>query len=234
MTETRHRSDEHVDDLLPLYALDALDEIQSRRVREHLLVCIGCAGEYAVWAERAADLNTSAEPVPDSVRARLMDAVDRESGDQRGPRRWTRWAAAACIVMAAGAGGAVAWHVVTGHAQTVEQSADGAMRDVLAAPDMQKSTGTLGAGNVAAMYSPSQRATVVTVEDLPPTEQAMGYQVWISVDGRMKSAGVVPADDRSSVVMTDMGRPAGVSLSVEPMSGSPEPTSPMVVQVPMP
>lgn len=233
MTDTRI-DDGHVDDLLPLYGLDALDDVQTRRVRRHLATCEICAAEAALWAEDAANLHTDTEPVPDELRRRIMDAVDRElSAADRRPRHWGRWIAAACMAIVVAAGGVVWWRVAQPDTATQETSVV-AIDDVLTAPDMQKSAGTVGTGTVAAMYAPSQRATVVTVKGLPTTEKAMGYQVWVEVDGKLKSAGMVHADQQSSVIMTDMSRPAGVSLSVEPMTGSPRPTSPLLVQVPMP
>ncbi|WP_346075830.1 anti-sigma factor domain-containing protein [Gordonia cholesterolivorans] len=230
---------DHPRDLLPLHALDALDELDRRRVEAHLQTCPECAAAWAAWQETAADLSTDADPVPPPVRAALMRAVDGEAsaapsaGRSRRSRRWVRAAAAACIAVAA-AGGVVTWRVVADHRPSATSTSGTSMDDVLAAPDMEKATGAVGDGTVKAMYAPSQRATVVSVENLPPTDHRTGYQVWITVDGRKKSAGMVHGADTSSVIMTDMSRPADVSLSVEPMTGSPQPTSPMVVQFPIP
>ena len=100
---------------------------------------------------------------------------------------------------------------------------------------MTKASASMINGTVAAMYAPSQRATVVATTDLPPIAPDMMYQVWITVGGTVKSAGMVPGGqaDKSMVVMTDMERPTMVGLSVEPAAGSAQPTSPMVVRFPI-
>ncbi|WOC12225.1 anti-sigma factor [Gordonia sp. MP11Mi] len=213
---------------LAALAVNAVDDVERRRLEHHLARCAACRDELDTLRQASALLSTDEEPVPDDLRRRVLAAVDE-------PRRrsWTRTriaAAAACIVVAAGVGGAV-WTTQRGDRPAV--SHDHTMDQVLAAPDMRKASGAVGDGSVAAMYSPSHRATVVSVDGLPGVEPSMGYQVWITVGGAMKSAGVVSPGNSSSVVMTDMERPVDVGLSVEPMTGSSEPTSPMVVSFPI-
>lgn len=227
-------TDEHPVDALGALAVDAVDEVERRRLLRHVDTCQGCRIEYDGLREAAAMLSTDVDPVSDDLRSAVLAATrePKPTRDRRAARLMV--AAAVGLVVVAGGVGAAVWSsnraddgpAVVLHDDTVQQ--------VLAAPDMEKATGELGGGSVAAMYAPSMRATVVTVADLPATEPAMGYQVWITVGGRMKSAGVVRSGaGDTSVLMADMDRPADVGLSVEPMAGSHQPSSPMVVTIPM-
>ncbi|WP_026919459.1 anti-sigma factor [Gordonia shandongensis] len=233
---------DHPNDLLALYALDVLDEVEAARVRRHVHACADCDEEVAMWQEEAARLGDRAVEVPPDLRRRVLAAVDADPTGRRSAGsvrllRGRRAVAAAAVVLVAAGGGVAAWRILDRNADPASSSvtaSDAMMDKVLSAPDMRKATGPIGGGEVKAMYAPSQRATVVTAENLPPAPDAMGYQVWITVGGRMKSAGMVTGGDSSSVLMTDMDRPADVSVSVEPMSGSSAPSSPMLVSFPMP
>lgn len=238
---TSNNSDSHRVDLLAVLAVDALDDVERRRVLRHVEECSRCRDELDALREAASSLATQEQPVSDDLRTRVLEAVDDEPDRRSEPeprrRTWPPAVFAAAVVAAAvavvvGVGGVV-WVTHRDDAQpSIAQ--DGTMNEVLAAPDMRKATGDVGGGTVAAMYSPSMRATVVSVDRLPDVDPGMGYQVWITVDDQMKSAGVVRAGNKSAVMMDDMGEPADVGLSVEPMDGSPAPTSSMVVSFPVP
>ncbi|MGO3326044.1 anti-sigma factor domain-containing protein [Gordonia sp. (in: high G+C Gram-positive bacteria)] len=235
------KPDDHPVDLLGALALGAVDDVEARRLMRHVDRCAQCRAEVDALTETAASLSTEEDPVSDDLRSRVLGAVD----DEPQGRRWSP-AAFAAVVAAAAVAVVVSVSVVvwvshrddTQPAIAQPSSSQDVHREdttnaVLAAPDMRKATGAVGDGSVAAMYSPSMRATVVSVDRLPAVDPNMGYQVWITVDDQVKSAGVVPAGDKSSVLMTEMGTPVDVALSVEPMDGSPEPTSSMVVSFPV-
>lgn len=221
----------HPVDELAALAVDAVDDVERLRIERHVANCAPCRDELDSLRQTAVLLANDEDPVSDDLRRRVLRAVDDDE-----PRRLRRVrpvlaAAAAVVVIAAGAGiGGAVW---SAQRDAPAVGTDDQMHQVLAAPDMRKATGAVGGGSVAAMYSPSHRATVVSVDGLPDVEPAMGYQVWITVGGAVKSAGVVGAGDPFAVMMTDMDRPVDVGLSVEPMTGSPEPTSPMVVSFPL-
>jgi hypothetical protein len=226
-------TDEHPLDALGALALAAVDDVERRRLLRHLDECPSCRDEFDQLRQAAASLSTDAEPVSDDLRSAVLAATytTRSKRDRRAARLMV--AAAVGVLVVAGGVGAAVWSANrAGDPPAVVH--DDTMQQVLAAPDMEKATGELGGGSVAAMYAPSMRATVVTVADLPATEPAMGYQVWITVGGRMKSAGVVRSGaGDTSVLMADMDRPGDIGLSVEPMAGSHQPSSPMLVTIPM-
>ncbi|MEJ9078958.1 anti-sigma factor [Gordonia malaquae] len=227
-------TDEHPLDALGALAVDAVDDVERRRLLRHVDDCPSCGAELDNLREAAAMMSTDVEQVPERLRSAVLAAT--HSPKPRHDRRAKRLmvAAAVGLVVVGGGIGAAVWSSNrAGDAPPIVLH-DDTMRQVLAAPDMEKSTGTVGDGTIAAMYAPSMRATVVTVADLPATEPEMGYQVWITVGGRKKSAGVVRSGaGDTSVVMADMDRPGDIGLSVEPMAGSHQPSSPMVVTIPM-
>jgi anti-sigma factor RsiW len=90
----------HCRDLRPLlgaYVLGALDAEENAAVREHLASCGPCAAEHtrlaplpglltlAAGAEEAA-----AQPLPDALEERLLDAVAHEAPARHRHRRWPR------------------------------------------------------------------------------------------------------------------------------------------------
>jgi hypothetical protein len=64
-------------DLVPIYALDALDGDEELEIRSHLEACQSCRLLLESHVQAAASLALAAEPVPPpaALRSRLMTAV---------------------------------------------------------------------------------------------------------------------------------------------------------------
>ena len=83
-------ADEHGarwDDDVAAYALDALDERESRMVADHLAECDRCA-ERLRWYAPAVNVLPAAVPTeepPPALRARLMEIVEREGAVEQAP-----------------------------------------------------------------------------------------------------------------------------------------------------
>lgn len=222
-------------DVVELYALDALPDDERTAFEAHLAKCAICAEDLRQTQQTVATLAASQAKLPDGLRERVLTAVDNDFSSRRRRQRPSSkqpllWLAAACALVVAISIATITWRTTNQEPSTpVAQQA--AVASVMSAPDMTKATGSVDRGSVAAMYAPSQRATVVATNDLPPIAPNMMYQIWITVGGNHKSAGMVPGGSAgtSTVVMTDMDRPTNVGLSVEPARGSSEPTSAMVV-----
>ncbi|GAB18625.1 anti-sigma-K factor RskA [Gordonia effusa NBRC 100432] len=227
-----------------LYVVDGLPHDERVAFEEHLRACPICAEDIAGLRETVAALSVPGATLPTGVRERVMAAVDAESEARSSGgvvelttrrRRTQTWLAAACAVVVAFGAAVVIWQVTDTTTSEPPVANPPMVQSVLTAPDMTKASGALEKGTVAAMYAPSQRATVVATESLPAIPSNMMYQVWITVGGKKKSAGMVPGGqpDKTMVVMTDMERPTTVGLSVEPAAGSSQPTSPLVVDFPV-
>jgi anti-sigma factor RsiW len=99
--------------LLGAYVLGALEPEEAAEVREHVLICQGCAAEHARLAPLPALLTlaagaeaAAAEPPPAALEERLLDAVARETPtrSRRRPRRRLAWAATGLATAAVAAG----------------------------------------------------------------------------------------------------------------------------------
>jgi hypothetical protein len=74
-------SSNHLDDLLPAYALGALNDSDANQVRQHLEHCTVCQEELGVYQDITRLLPASLPQTnpPDELRARLLDELDHAS-----------------------------------------------------------------------------------------------------------------------------------------------------------
>jgi anti-sigma factor RsiW len=105
-----------VEDLLGVYALDALDDDERARVDAHLAECPRCRAEVDGHREVAAQLALTGSPAPLRVWDRIADAIDATDADVAPPSlrlvvgdrpaaapppRWRRFAGIAAVAAAA-------------------------------------------------------------------------------------------------------------------------------------
>ncbi len=92
-----------------------------------------------------------------------------------------------------------------------------------------------GPGNASgALYMTAEGSGVLSAVNLPAAGEGEAYQVWFLPpdEGEPIPGGTFTADDRGigfMLVSADVGAIRGVSISVEPESGSTEPTGPMLL-----
>ncbi|CAN5308310.1 anti-sigma factor [soil metagenome] len=242
-----------VRDLLGAYALDAVDDVERRKVEKLLASDPDAAREVDSLRATAAMLGAavSAAPPPE-LRRSVLDQLSqtRQAGTPvaaaatppkklRGPSRRTVWlAVAATALVAAGVPSAVAWRQ-TQEIHRVEQQAQGVV-DLLADPRAQVRRAVVpGGGTVVGVLAEDQ--ALFTATGLKEPGPGKVYQLWVIRDGvplpdavMTKGTGVARATDDGYVVLTH-GYAAGDSLAVtvEPTGGSVKPTtSPIVVLAP--
>jgi hypothetical protein len=78
-------SEHDVADLLAVYALDAVDPDEARRVEAHLAVCPRCRAEVATHRETAAYLAYSGTDAPEGIWARIGAEIASEGPRQPAP-----------------------------------------------------------------------------------------------------------------------------------------------------
>jgi anti-sigma-K factor RskA len=171
--------------------------------------------------------STAAEP-PATLRAAVLAAVAFETG------RRTRWrtmalAAAAAIVLGL-AGFGVGIALRPSPAPTVAEQ-------IMAAPDLRTVSRRLADGGTATvLFSRDRDAGVLVMNNVPPPSPGTVYQMWL-IDGKkpvsagtMNTAAVAPS---TTAVLPNLGDANALAFTVEPGSGSPEPTGAIFAELPL-
>ncbi len=234
------------------YALDALTEPDRVRFERHLAGCEACRQEAGSLREAAGRLAAvPAVPPPPHVREQVLAEAARTR--QQPPltadvpagsgRRAIRWRAPRMAV--AIAGGCILVALVLGglfiHTQrslSVEQAHNRAIATILNAPDATiMSAKAAKSGSATVVMSHRDHALVLTTAMLPALRAGQRYQVWLMGPRRTRPAGMLPVPHRgmtAPVVVSGVAPGDMVGLTVEPASGSTEPSSAPVLMLVLP
>ncbi|MEZ5333039.1 MAG: anti-sigma factor [Thermoanaerobaculia bacterium] len=223
-------SDRHNElrELLPLYALGALEEPERREVEAALDRDPALEAELARWVDQVEVLAETVAPVTpaETSRARLLASLPARASSSRSGG-WMGWAAAAVLAVTAGW---LAW----GNAElrsrlesTLAERDAEATRATRLASDLATAREELqrlvlahnivaapgargirlaGLGDVpgAAAHTyvdPSTRKAVFYASELPPAPADRTYQLWFIADGKPVSAGVFEVDERGDATL---------------------------------
>ncbi|MFB7429089.1 anti-sigma factor domain-containing protein [Streptomyces hydrogenans] len=238
--------DPHLD--VAAYVLHALPPAEEAAFENHLAGCESCRRDVAEFERTTARL-ASAEtaPVPEGLRARVMEQVSRTPQERRrhnarpggGSRAGTalRLALAASIVAAAALGGVAAREhadaeqarAQAAQAQEQDRTASSTFADVLTAPDATVHAGALADGAKAAVVVSRDRAQAAfTARGLPTLPSDRAYELWYADEtGDLRPAGLLDdTGDRATRVLDGpLGDAVAVGITVEPADGSAQPTT---------
>jgi anti-sigma-K factor RskA len=247
-------SNQHVLDLLPLYALGALEPDEQALVEAHLPQCAACRAEadelLAVAGSLAASVPARA-PHP-RVRQALLRRLSRSNQPASRPlpsqapprpqpptagRRPVNWPMTA---MLAGLIGLLAWNVyLTDRVNSLQQQyrAQAAAVALISSPITESTAlrgqGSYNAASGRAYIDPDSRNVVLIVEHLSPLDEGQTYQAWIITDSGPQNAGLVNVS-RSGWGMSWLDVPypdqAQIGVSVEPAGGSASPTEVVLLE----
>lgn len=225
------------------YAADALDDEERRFFERHLDDCGACAQEVAELQATTARLGAAvAVPPPPDLRARVLAEVERTRQDKPrmspgrvGRPSWTgRLApvAAAFALLVVGAGAVVGYY--QGQMGALEER-QARVDEVMAAPDarMVESHGEDGA-MARAVVSPSMGEAVLVVDRMAPAPSEHTYELWLIDDDGATPAGMFDIGDTgrtTQLLSGDFDGAYAIGVTVEPMGGSPEPTSDPVMML---
>jgi anti-sigma-K factor RskA len=203
VTRDEHVRDEELDELLGAYALDAVDELERRRVESYLAANPEARAEVWEMRQAAAMLAHSGDRAPEEVWDRIAGALEEQPPRFAGrldvpARSWRRpWiaAVAAAAAVALVAGGVVTALVLSdgsGDPQAAEAIADAyeAARDDPASREVElvSEGATL---RVAAVVAADGQGFLAAGE-LPELAEDETYQLWgVYGDGDVISLGVV-------------------------------------------
>ena len=216
------------------YALDAMSDEERTAIDRRLKTAprsVAAAFEDEVRAvrETMAVLSsaTAVEPPP-HLRESTLAAV------RTGDKRQLSWrtvglasAAAAVVVGAAAFGVGV---LMRPHpSSTVAEQ-------VMAAPDVRTVSRPLGDGTATVVFSHDRNAGVLVMNNVPPPSPGTVYQMWLIGDkgptsaGTMGTAAVSPS---TTATLGNLGSSTALAFTVEPGSGSPQPTGKVLAELPL-
>lgn len=211
-------------DLVALYVVDALDDLERRRFETHLESCDRCLAELRELSD-GMDLYVSDSEwgAPAQLRDDVMAAVDAEvPGATPARPSIGRWAVALAVGVAAVAALVVAVGLSAGDPTDRVLAADDAVTYVVEATPFD---------DVRVVFSPGRGRVVFLAEGLPDPGQGMTYQLWlIGSDGPVSAGTFIPSEGTARVLL-DGEAEAGltVGLTVEPAGGSEAPTGDVLV-----
>ncbi|MFE7581965.1 anti-sigma factor domain-containing protein [Streptomyces gardneri] len=232
------------------YVLHALPPAEEAAFEKHLVGCATCRQDVAEFEETAARLAAAeTAPVPEELRARVMEQVSRTPQDPRrpGPRprggfrsrggTGLRLALAASIAAAAALGVVAAREhseaeearARAAEAQEQARNTGGTVADILTAPDATVHTGELTDGAKAAVVvSREQAQAAFTARGLPALPGDKAYELWYADQaGDLRPAGLLDdtGDRVTHVLDGPLDNAVAVGITVEPAGGSRQPTT---------
>jgi hypothetical protein len=235
------------DDLLDLvvpYAFHALpdgerDELEGRLAHAALHDADAFYDEVrAVRETMALVSSTGAAEPPTELRERLLSKVAgdnvrtlptarQESGRRRRTALLT--AAAAAVIGLGAVGVGVSLWPKPAQPSTAQQ--------VFAAPDVHTISGEIpGGGTATVVFSRDKNAGVLVMNDVPKPKPGTVYQMWLVSDKGETSAGTM--DEKAvapstTAVLSDLGNSKALKFTVEPGTGSTQPTGQVVAELPL-
>ncbi len=239
MSDRDPSAQDPIHELAPAYAIDALPSEEQARFEAHLSDCPSCRAEVTDLREVAAELAAaeSVEPPPE-LRARVLADIARteqdrspsdDDGEQRrsdsrgepvvdlGSRRPRRLAALALS--------AAAVIVVAGLSIAVLRG-DSELDQLVANPDAIRTELDGDIGRIEIVWSPDDDRVAILADGLPEAGPGLTYALWFVLeDGVAPAALFNPRDGTFREVMAvDDVAAAGWGVTIEPETGSPQPT----------
>jgi Anti-sigma-K factor rskA, C-terminal/Anti-sigma-K factor RskA, N-terminal domain len=219
------------------YALHAVSDAERADIERRVAaapsaVAAAFADEVRAVRETLAALSaaTTAEP-PAHLRASVLAVAQP---DQLGKRRSMRWRTTLLVSVAAAI---VAGLTALGVQIALRPAATPSLaQQVMSAPDMRKVSSPLSSGMATVMISHDKNAGVLVMDNVPPPAPGTVYQMWLIGANGPTSAGTMgPAAVKPSTTETlaNIGSSTALAFTVEPGSGSPQPTSPILAKLPL-
>jgi anti-sigma-K factor RskA len=216
------------------YALHAMSDMERAEIDRRVAdapapVAAAFADEVRGVREAMAIVSaaSAAEP-PEHLRAATLALTQPVAGRQYRWRTAVFAAAAAAVVVGAAAFG-VGVLMRPHPTQTVAEQ-------IMSAPDVRTVSRPLANGTATVMFSRDRNAAVLVMNNVPPPTPGTVYQMWLigsngpTSAGTMGTAAVAPS---TTHMFDDLGSSTALAFTVEPGSGSPQPTSAILAELPL-
>jgi anti-sigma-K factor RskA len=231
-----------IEELIPAYALGATDPAESQAVEGHLPSCAACRALLASYSDLSGALLFATPPMsaPRGMAERMQHRLAPPRQDVAPAPWWTRLRSR---LLVPGLAFAVLLLVITNfywfsrtsglqHQLTEQASLLASLANASAislhadapAPNAQGVVYASTKGQIALLC-------VYGMPELPPDK---AYQVWLIKDGKRESGGMFQVSEYGfGFLMVKPTRPlneySALGITVEPIGGSPAPTSPRVL-----
>ncbi len=230
-------SHEQVFDLIPAYALGALNEMEARLVQEHLEQCAACQSELRAYRQVAEDLALAVHQrtPPETIKQRLMARVRlTASQPQKAPETggflaWLThltpaWSLVSLVLLLT---------LVVSNVWLWQRLNNQTQREKFHVVTLAGTDFTPGSSGVLVISTDGADGTLV-VENLPVLDEAQQYQLWLIKDGARTSGGVfsVSKTGYGHMGIWDVGSLLdyqAFGITIEPAGGSPGPTGKKVL-----
>jgi anti-sigma-K factor RskA len=231
-----------IEELIPAYALGATDPAESQAVQAHLPTCPACRALLAGYSELSGALLYAAPPM--SAPRGMTERIQRRLAPPRqavaSAPWWARLRSGALVPALALAVLLLAitnlyWFDRTNglQRQVAEQASLVASLADASAISLQADAPAPNAQGVVYASTKGEIA-LLCVYGMPELPQDKTYQLWLIHDGKRESGGVFQVSEYGfGLLMVKPTRPlneySGLGITVEPIGGSPAPTSPRVL-----
>lgn len=219
------------------YVLDALDGEERDAFEAHYLSCEVCTQEVAEFRETAAILAAdAAAPVPEALRRQVMDEIGRtrqippivpervvELAERRSANRRNKILAVAAAALIG----------VIASVAALRSGPNGpSVEDVVAASDAVavELSGDLD-GQIEVIWSPARDQVAVVGSGLAAPGEGLAYALWFILDDGVAPAALFAPDadgDVRVVLDVDDLAAGGWGVTIEPDTGSPQPTTDVI------
>jgi anti-sigma-K factor RskA len=232
---------DEIEELLGVYALDALDDDERQEVDDHLVSCPRCRAELAAHCEVAALLGNAVADAPavapdelwDRISASLQDeppalsAFPRPSSRRRLALIVPLGAIAAALILVVG--------LLAAKVSNLDQQVNSLNRQVSVTSVL--SNPSHETVELTSSTHPAWKATVVILDGqgylINPSMPAIGhsktFQLWVLSSGKVVSLGVLGSNPYAAPLRVEPNMTV-LMITAEPLGGTPVPTTPVLVR----
>lgn len=246
MTRPGNPIDSDLIDLAVPYALDAVSpderaDIDRRVAAARPFTADTFHAEVSAIREAMAAVSATTEVEPPAeLRDRVLaaaagDTVRTLPGRHSRPAGNRRWrtallSAAAAVIIGLGALG-------VGYSLRPPPPGPSPAQEIFAAPDVRTVSGDIPTGGTATVvFSHDRHAGVLVMNNVAPPQPGTVYQMWLVNDAGATSAGTMDAKavaPSTTAVLPDISNSRALAFTVEPGSGSTQPTGQVFAELPL-